>query len=436
MQTTIAALAVLAVGYLLSHLLFDRLRLRFGYVGAAEYVLLGILLGPATGVLSEDVVRDLTPLVSLALGWVGMTVGTYFRLPAMALLPGAHVRIAFTEACCTFTFAAVLAYGLLHYAAGYDFATAAVPALTLAAIAVIGAPSAVDALALRGFGTRPHFPVLQLAARIDALVGIAAFGLILAIFHQGATAPSIRAPTATEWAVINVVVGVVSGVLFHLFLGPKGELAGSEQQSRLFIALAGAIVIASGASYYLNLSPIFTSLVLGVILANTAGGERSATRVLRGTQRPIYLALLIFAGAAWRGGDVSLYFIPPAFIAIRLLARLAGGWVGGRLAAPPDAAVPGLGRGLLGQGPVGVAVAMNFAQVYPGVAAEAVLGAALLSVLVFEVVAHPEAASLLDPGGRAAEAARAAPELEPELTPLGGTPAVARPASPPDEGAP
>src|SRR5512134_2726179 len=162
MQTTIAALAVLAVGYLLSHLLFDRLRLRFGYVGAAEYVLLGVLLGPATGVLSEDVVRDLTPLVSLALGWVGMTVGTYFRLPAMALLPGAHVRIAFAEAAATFGLAAGLLFALLHFAAGYDLSTAAIPALTLAAIAVIGAPSAVDALALRGYGTRRLFPVLQL----------------------------------------------------------------------------------------------------------------------------------------------------------------------------------------------------------------------------------------------------------------------------------
>jgi hypothetical protein len=432
MQTTIAALAVLAVGYLLNHLLFDRLRLRFGYVGAAEYVLLGVLLGPATGFLSTDVVRDLTPLVSLALGWVGMTVGTYFRLPAMALLPGSHVRIAFSEAAATFAVAGALLLTLLHYGAGYDLTTAAVPAVTLAAIAVLGAPAAIDALALRGFGTRRLFPVLQLTARIDALVGVVAFGLLLAVLHRGETAPSVRPPTPTEWAVINVAVGVVSGVLFHLFLGPRGELAGAAQESRLFVALAGAIVIASGASYYLNLSPIFTTLILGVILANTSGGERSATRVLRGTQRPIYLALLIFAGAAWRGSDPSLYFIPPAFIAIRLLARVAGGWVGGRLAAPPGARAPALGRGLLSQGAIGVAVALNYVQVFPDLAGQTVLGAALLSVLVFEVVAQPETVALLDPA--------APPPTEPEelreaeLTPLVGVPAVPRPADPGTEG--
>jgi len=45
-QTTLAALAVVAVGYILAYVLFDRLRDRYGYVGGAEYVLIGVLLGP------------------------------------------------------------------------------------------------------------------------------------------------------------------------------------------------------------------------------------------------------------------------------------------------------------------------------------------------------------------------------------------------------
>lgn len=36
MQTTLAALAVITVGYILAYLVFDRLRDRFGYVGGAE----------------------------------------------------------------------------------------------------------------------------------------------------------------------------------------------------------------------------------------------------------------------------------------------------------------------------------------------------------------------------------------------------------------
>ena len=87
MQTTLAALAVVAVGYILAYVLFDRLRDRYGYVGGAEYVLIGFLLGPrVTGLLGAGQVQDLTPIVSLAVGWLGMLLGTYFRLPTLALL--------------------------------------------------------------------------------------------------------------------------------------------------------------------------------------------------------------------------------------------------------------------------------------------------------------------------------------------------------------
>ena len=103
MQTTLAALAVVAVGYILAYLLFDRLRDRYGYVGGAEYVLIGVLLGPQiSGLLGAGQVQDLTPIVSLAVGWLGMLLGTYFRLPTLALLPREHVATAFAEALATF----------------------------------------------------------------------------------------------------------------------------------------------------------------------------------------------------------------------------------------------------------------------------------------------------------------------------------------------
>ena len=296
MQTTLAAIAVITVGYILAYLLFDRLRDRYGYVGGAEYVLIGVLLGPrVTGLLDAQQVQDLTPLVSLALGWLGMLLGTYFRLPTMALIDGAHLRIAFAEAVTTFGVALAALLAVLRYLVGYTWPEALVQAVTLAAVATLSSPAAVDAVVDRTRNRPRILPVLQLTARIDALVAVVAFGLVLAIVHQGAVATDVRPPTATEWAVINLAVGVASGVLFHLYLGPRGHL----DEGRLFVALAGAIVVASGASYYLNLSPIYTNLVLGFILANSGSAHRDVTRLLLSTERPVYLALLLFAGAAW-----------------------------------------------------------------------------------------------------------------------------------------
>jgi hypothetical protein len=395
MQTTLAALAVVTVGYILAYLVFDRLRDRFGYVGGAEYVIIGFLLGPrVSGLLGAEQVQDLTPIVSLALGWLGMRLGTYFRLAGMATIRSTHLRIAFTEAITTFGTALAALLGLFHYVSGYAWAEAAVQAATLAAVATLSSTAAIDALSQRGRAS-PLIPVLQLTVRIDALVGVAAFGLLLAVFHQGQVSLKVRPPTATEWAVINLAVGVCSGVLFHLFLGPRGKADDPAESSRLFVALAGAIVVASGASYYLNLSPVFTNLVLGFILANSGSAHRDVTRLLLNTERPVYLALLIFAGAAWSPSSPELLFIAPLFVLIRLGARLMGGWVAGGLAAAPELRAPSLGRGLLAQGGIAVALAVNYTQVRPDLNADLILTATLVSVLLFDIVAGREVGTVV-----------------------------------------
>jgi hypothetical protein len=280
--------------------------------------------------------------------------------------------------------------------AGYGWPAAVLQAVTLAAIATLSSPAAVDALVDRARVRLPVLPVLQLTARIDALVAVVAFGLVLAVFHQGEVAPGIRPPTATEWAVINLAVGVASGVLFHLFLGPRGNGEDGEGSSRLFVALAGAIVVASGASYYLNLSPIYTTLILGFILANSGSSHRDVARLLLATERPVYLALLLFAGAAWSPGTADLLFIAPLFVLVRLAARFFGGRVAGLRVAPAGLRTPGLGRGLLAQGGLAVAIAVNYSQVHPELNPRLVLTAALLSILLFEIVASREASALLE----------------------------------------
>jgi hypothetical protein len=160
------------------------------------------------------------------------------------------------------------------------------------------------------------------------------------------------------------------------------------------VALAGAIVVASGASYYLNLSPIFTNLILGIILANSGGSHRDVTGLLRATERPVYLALLIFAGAAWSPGSQELLFIAPIFVLVRLVARFAGGWVAGARVAPPELRTPRLGRALLAQGGLAVALAVNYTQVRPDLNPDLILTATLVSVLLFEIVASREAGHL------------------------------------------
>jgi hypothetical protein len=104
-------------------------------------------------------------------------------------------------------------------------------------------------------------------------------------------------------------------------------------------------------------------------------------------------------------------------VVIRVGARFLGGAIAGLQVAPPELRTAGLGRGLLALGGIGVALALNYGQVYPDLHPRLVLTATLLAVLLFEIVAGREASVFVaEIGRRAGQAEQGA--REDELQPL------------------
>src|SRR4026209_2094994 len=73
-----------------------------------------------------------------------------------------------------------------------------------------------------------------------------------------------------------------------------------------------------------TLRPTSTTPVRGVILRSSGGARRDVARLLLSTERPVYLALLLLAGAAWSPGSADLLFIAQLLVLLRGGARLRG----------------------------------------------------------------------------------------------------------------
>jgi hypothetical protein len=87
--------------------------------------------------------------------------------------------------------------------------------------------------------------------------------------------------------------------------------------------------------------------------------------------------------------------VAPLFVVIRLAARFFGGWVAGGVSAPPAIHIPWLGRALLAQGGIAVALAVNYTQVRPDLNGDLILTATLVSVLLFDIVASREVSGVV-----------------------------------------
>lgn len=379
MNATISLILLTVGGYLAAHVAFGWLAKRFLIVSGAEYLLLGILLGPqVTGLISASVFSGFAPFMTLALGWIGAMVGAQFYLPALVRYRAPVYRIAFFEAALTFTIVAAVMAALFQWLFGLPMRDALSPAAVLGALATASSPVGIGLVARRvGMGATVR--QLQMTTAIDALVAITAFGLLLAIDHP-APADLPRPLTATEWAVVTVAIGVVGGTLFHLFLGEERNI------DRLFISLAGAIILASGAAAYTRLSPLLPALLIGAILTNTSGSRQQIIQVLGSVERPVYFILLIFAGAAWQPSDRAWLIPVLVYLVVRIATKTASAWV----AAWSNRAIPALGplwgRALWGQGGLAVAIGLNYLQHDHSVLSNVVFTAAILSVLLTDLM--------------------------------------------------
>jgi hypothetical protein len=372
-------IVIVLVGYLAAHIASRWLAQRYNIVSGAEYLLLGILVGPhVSGMISTSTVGGFAPFLTLALGWIGVLVGAQFYLPDLVRISSRAYRIAFVEALATFGVVTAAMLGVFVALTGEDTARMIIPAVVTGAIATAASPTGIALVAQRLGWSGPVVLQLRLNVAVEAFVAVTALGVLLAIDHT-APAGGIRPLTATEWVVISMAIGILGGALFHLFLGEERKV------DRLFIGLAGSVILASGAAAYLRLSPLMPTMLIGMILANTSQGRQELQQLLTKVERPLFFVLLIFAGAAWEPSPRAWVIPVVAYLAARVVGRLAGAAFAGWSNDALPVLGTGWGRALLGQGGLAIAIAMSYDLHENSIFASTIFTAAIVSVLLTDL---------------------------------------------------
>ncbi len=382
MTASLALTLVVATAYLATHLLYEWLAKRLLIVSGAEYLVLGILLGPqVSGVIPTQAAEAFGPMVVLGTGWIGLTVGMQFYLPRLVRVTGLTFRLAMIESLSTFGVVSAAMWWALPALELVSPYWAIVPALALGAIAVASTPAGLDMVLRDRKRREPVVNQLEMSLGVNAFVAIVATGILLAWVHQSPTLIDLR-PTPTEWAVVTVGIGVLGGTLFHLFLGEE------RQVDRLIVALGGAVILASGAAAYLNVSPILATMVIGIVLVNTSRGRNELRSVLASAERPFYYVLLLLAGLSWRpSSPAAVLVVLLLYLTTRTLSKVYST----RIATAWNDATPQLGKywgqALIGQGRLTVALALDYARRPELPIGDVVFTAALGSVLLTEFAA-------------------------------------------------
>jgi hypothetical protein len=384
--TVVLLVVVIGVAYVLAHNVVERLQRRFLVVSGAEYLLLGVLLGPtfpAIGVF--DNMTGIIPIIALAAGWVGLLRGSDFDFTSLQRLDPATWRIVFLHHLLP---GVVVGFGSYYFftRSGLVFQpwelgpaehrTSMLSAAALACFAAADSAEPFDLLSRRYEISGRLSPLLRNGTRLGDIMVILAFGLIFCVFHESAEGAQQYSPSL--WAWVTVLLGAALGFLFSLFL------AGDESDNSRFLALVGIIAFASGGAYFLELSPLAVNLSMGFVLVNFARGGHLLHSTLESTERPMAIVLLIFAGALWHPTDWKVTLVALAsFLVLRTLAK----WLASVLAGWGTSLRKDLFRGLLAHGDVTLAMAVSFRLVYQGRAADIAYSVVLGSIIVNDMIA-------------------------------------------------
>lgn len=420
MNVTLLLVVVVISSFVISRVI-ARFASRYVVLSGAEYLLVGVLLGPhvGLGLIHDSTLEYVRPLISLLLGLSGFLVG----LQGRDAIKGVRLTlIGFGSAVGVVALSVVCVLPLLvnllpsvenHHAFSVQrelwrshgwFLEVYFTNEHLWLALCIGAAAAVSSsVVVQGFrriytARGPVTDILECAARASQITAIVVLGLVLAT-TRATEAGGALTLGIVEWELTAILGSVVCGLLFGWFIGTDSD------PSRIFLASVGLVTFASGAGAVLGVSPLFVNLLAGLTVAVTSAHAQRLRRELDRLQHVLFVLLMIFAGTMWSPVRGLLWLLPVGYVLIRLLARrlVTAFWV--RLLHAER--VPRVGDGFWSQGTLSVAIAVDFSMRYR-TWESVVLTTVLLGTLLSELFSQRALRRLLADAG----------ELGHDLTPL------------------
>lgn len=333
-------------GLLLCGLVADELGRRTRLPRVTLLIVFGVLVGPSgLDILPDAFHRWYEFLATIALTMVAFLLGG--RLSVDALRDHGK-EILIISVMVVATTVLVVGSGLLL--AGVPF----VLAMLLAGIATATAPAATQDVVRQAGAEGPFTDTLLGVVAIDDAWGLIIFSVLLVIANATVGESSLTILAYGLWEIGGAVaIGLLVGLPAAYFTGRLKE--GEPMQSEAL----GLVFLCAGLSVWFEVSFLLAGMVAGVAVANLAAHHKRPFHAIEDIEWPFMVLFFVLAGASLDlGGVETIGLIGVAYIGLRFVSRIIGGWLGASLAKAPDLHRRWIGLALVPQAGVALGMAL------------------------------------------------------------------------------
>ena len=343
------------------------------------YLLVGVAIGPASlDLISHDNLIALGFLSEIALGLILFNIGAIFEASNFRRVGPGVLRVTAWEATLAFT---LVGAALLFLGLAWPLA------LLLAVVAMETAP-ATTLMVLNEYDAKgPLTERLLALVAVNNMYVLVTFGVISA--GLALIEPSDSGWLLTGYRAVHGLIWTLAGsVALGALLGIATDLwaARAKESGEAMMLTIGIVLIAVGASRWLGLSPLISTLALGATVANTSAHGDRLLGALGRVDPPLYAAFFVLAGAELVPSALfSLGVAGAWYIAARAAGKIIGARIGLRGQDIPPAVRRHLGNCLVSSSSLAVGLTIQIRTAFPDYAAT-VTGIVLAAVVIFEIV--------------------------------------------------
>lgn len=357
-------------------------------------VLFGIAIGPhALDLMPIDVTAWYAAIAKVALAMVAFLLGGELSRTTLARNGRAILFVSLAVALATVAF---VAGGLALLGAPFALA------LALAGIGLATAPAATHDVIAQTGAAGPFTATLVGVVAIDDAWGLILFGLILGIvagLDGGGVGP----------ALLDGIREVAGAIALGILVGvPSAYVTGRIAPGRPTLAEAlGVVLLVTGLALWFEVSFLLAGMTTGAVVVNLAKHHENAFHEIEHVEWPFVIVFFVLAGASLDPATLgSIGLVGAAYVVLRLAGRVAGGYLGGRLAGMPPRQAGLVGVALTPQAGVALGMALVAMNALPA-HGEAILAVTVGTTVVFEIAGPVLTAVALRTVGETGKAAAA-----------------------------
>ena len=259
--------------------------------------------------------------------------------------------------------------------------------IALAAISVATAPAAVRAVVKEKYGNQKNYSltaeVLLGIVALDDAYGIISFALAVAMIGWVTASNGAQVMMTAAWELGGALaVGALIGI-------PAAKLTGRLRPGEPTQVEAFAVVLLLvGVTLWLNVSSLLAAMFAGFLVANLSRHHTRSLRKIENIEWPFMVFFFVLSGAS-----IDLSYadeaagVLSAFIVLRLVGRLIGGWIGVLLIGKNNTGqiTKSIGFALTPQAGVAMGMALLISERYPE-SGTLIVAVVVASTVFFELI--------------------------------------------------